>query len=80
MSCNLGKTETSFTVDLQVFFFLFWCLVEHFKLLARTKDAQDTRDAFLESVYPRILVIMLNTVKLIYSGHLPLRDTFSGTD
>ena len=35
----------------QVFVILFWFLVEHFKLSARTKDARDTRDAFLESVY-----------------------------
>ena len=37
-----------------VFVILFWFLVEHFKLSARTKDARDTRDAFLESVYPCI--------------------------
>ena len=33
-------------------------LVEHFKLSARTKDAQDTRDAFLESVYPCVRGIL----------------------
>ena len=52
MSCNLGKTRTRFTVNSIVFVILFWFLVEHFKLSARTKDARDTRDAFLESVYP----------------------------
>ena len=51
MSCNLGKTGTRFTV----FLILFWFLVEHFKLSARTKDARDTRDAFLEIVYPCII-------------------------
>ena len=55
MSCNLGKTRTSFTVNSLVFVILFWFLVENFKLSARTKDARDTRDAFLESVYPCIL-------------------------
>ena len=54
MSCNLGKTRTRFTVNSLVFVILFWFLVENFKLSARTKDARDTRDAFLESVYPCI--------------------------
>ena len=54
MSCNLGKTRTRFTVNSPVFVILFWFLVEHFKLSARTKDARDTRDAFLKSVYPCI--------------------------
>ena len=56
MSCNLGKTRTRFTVNSIVFVILFWFLVENFKLSARTKDARDTRDAFLESVYPCITV------------------------
>ena len=51
MSCNTGKTKTKCTVNSQVFVILFWFLVEHFKLPARTKDARDTWDAFLESVY-----------------------------
>ena len=51
MSCNLGKTRTRFTVNSLMFVILFWFLVENFKLSARTTDAQDTRDAFLESVY-----------------------------
>ena len=55
MSCNLGKTRTRFTVNSLVFVILFWFLVENFKLSARTKDARDTRDAFLESVYPCIV-------------------------
>ena len=55
MSCNLGNTGTRFTVNSQLFCIIFWFLVEHFKLSARTKDARDTRDAFLESVYPCIL-------------------------
>ena len=55
MSCNLGKTETQFRVNSQVFVILFLFLVEHFKLSARTKDARDTRDVFLESVYPCII-------------------------
>ena len=54
MSCNLGRTRTTFTVNSPVFVILFWFLVEHFKLSARTKDPRDTRDAFLESVYPCI--------------------------
>ena len=54
MSCNLGKFGTRFTVNSRVFVILFWFLVEHFELSARTKDGQDTRDAFLESVYPCI--------------------------
>ena len=54
MSCNLGKTRTRFTVNSLVFVILFWFLVENFKLSARTKDVRDTRDAFLESVYPCI--------------------------
>ena len=54
MSCNLGKTRTRFTVNSPVFVMLFWFLVENFKLSARTKDARDMRDAFLESVYPCI--------------------------
>ena len=54
MSCNLGKTRTRFTVNSLVFVILFWFLVENFKLSARTKDARDMRDAFLESVYPCI--------------------------
>ena len=54
MSCNLGKPRTRFTVNSLVFVILFWFLVENFKLSARTKDARDTRDAFLESVYPCI--------------------------
>ena len=51
MNCNLGKTGTRLTVNSQVFVILFWFLVEYFKLSARTKDMQDMRDAFLESVY-----------------------------
>ena len=54
MSCNLGKTRTKFTVNSPVFVILVWFLVENFKLSARTKDARETRDAFLKSVYPRI--------------------------
>ena len=54
MSCNLGKTRARFTVNSRVFVILFWFLVEHFKLSARKKVARDTRDAFLESVYPCI--------------------------
>ena len=54
MSCNLGKTRTRFTVNSLVFVILFWFLAENFKLSAKTKDARDTRDAFLESVYPCI--------------------------
>ena len=57
MSCNLGKTRARFTVNSLVFVILFWFLVENFKLLARKKDARDTRDAFLESVYPCIACI-----------------------
>ena len=52
MSCNLGKTRTRFTVNSPMFVILFWFLVENFKLSARTKDARDTLDGFLESVYP----------------------------
>ena len=48
MIYNLCKTGTRFTVNLQVFVILFWFLVEHFKLSARTKDARDTQGAFLE--------------------------------
>ena len=51
MSCNLGKTRTKFTVNSPVFVILVFFLVENFKLSARTKDARETRDAFLESVY-----------------------------
>ena len=65
MSCNLGKTRTKFTVNSQVLVILFWFLVEHFKLSARTKDARDTRDAFLESVYPCIDVITKTMGKFI---------------
>ena len=54
MSYNVGKTETRFTVNSQVFVILFWFLVEHFKVSARTKDVRDTRDEFLESLYPCI--------------------------
>ena len=55
MSCNVGKTGTRLTVNSQVSVILFWFLVEHFKLLARTKDARDMWDAILESVYPCIV-------------------------
>ena len=64
MSCNLGKTRTRFTVNSPVFVILFWFLVENFKLSARTKDARDTRDAFLESVYPCIDQVMTNVIML----------------
>ena len=57
MNCNLGKTRTRFTVNSLVFVILFWFLVENFKLSASTKDARDTRDAFLESVYPCIISV-----------------------
>ena len=68
MSCNLGKTRTRFTVNSLVFIILFWFLVENFKLSARTKDARDTRDAFLESVYPCDLCF-----NLFFSKPLPAR-------
>ena len=37
-----------------IYLILFWFLVKNFKLSARTKDARDTRDTFLESVHPCI--------------------------
>ena len=49
----------------QVFVILFWFLVEHFKLSARTKDVWDTRDAFLESVYPYISVLMYEYILIV---------------
>ena len=55
----IGKTRTRFTVNSLVFVILFWFLAENFKLSARTKDVRDTRDAFLESVYPCIDVAIL---------------------
>ena len=60
MSCNvnLGKAGTRFAVNSQVFVILLWFLIEHFKLSARTKDARDARDAFLESVYPCIFGVL----------------------
>ena len=62
----------------RVFVILFWFLVEHFKLSARTKDARDTRDAFLESVYPCIdlteQLISLITY-LILANFINLRKT-----
>ena len=62
MSCNVGKTGTGITVNSQMFVIVFWSLVEHFKLSARTKDARYTRDAFLESVYPCITSLMANVI------------------
>ena len=65
MSCILGKTGTRFTVNSEVFVILFWFLVEHFKLSARTKDARDTRDAFLEYVYPCIARALQKNFKIL---------------
>ena len=48
----------------QVFVILFWFLVEHIKLSARTKDVRDTRDAFLESVYPCIALEPMVTTSI----------------
>ena len=52
----------------QVFVILFWFLVEHFKLPARTKDARDMRDAFLESVCLCITYFSLY-LALLFHGH-----------
>ena len=52
----------------QVFVIVFWFLVEDFKLSARTKDARDTRDVFLESLYRVFLrVPIFETKDLIHS-------------
>ena len=51
MICNLGKTGTRFTVNFTNVCHSILVFGRTFQALGKKKDARDTRDAFLESVY-----------------------------
>ena len=50
------KMRAYFAINLPAFDISIWFLVEILQLKKRTKDARDTRDAFLESVKPCIIL------------------------